>query len=333
MLNKALQPSVNDAFASDTFEWFCGRAGHMERWQYLDPVHKNDRVRGSELWKFWESVSGTGNMLHRQGRIISEQIEEMTRLTKPRHTLIDLGPGSLGAIERNTLPFVGAYGNDLRRYISVDVSKTVADDASNFISKIGLQSFAVYDDFFEEGLSLPTEGECVAVFMGGTIGNIEAPQNVENPISLMAARIRKLKKNLPAGTVIFIGLEATQDENLLYDDYDHPAHAEFEINLMHGIKRDLLADEDGFDPNGWKYAMKWWPDAHQFCHLAEVTKPQKFEMLGQKFEFNVGDQFVIDNSFKLPVLTMQLAAQMAGADYIQPFADNDGRMVIHALQF
>jgi uncharacterized SAM-dependent methyltransferase len=78
--------------------------------------------------------------------------------------------------------------------------------------------------------------------------------------------------------------------------------------------------------------MKWWPNSYQFCHLAEVTKPQKFTMLGQAFEFAVGDQLVIDNSFKFPVLAMQRATQMAGSHYIRPFADNDGRMVVHALR-
>jgi uncharacterized SAM-dependent methyltransferase len=332
MLNKAVQTSLHDAFAADTFEWFCGRAGHMERWQYLDPAFEGDVVRGSHLWTAWEAVSGKDNMLHRQGRIIGGQVNEMVALTKPRHTLIDLGPGSFAAISRNTMPFINAYGDDLGRYISVDVSQSIAEGARNFMAGKGMQSFSVNDDFFEEGLRLPYKGECVAVFMGGTIGNIEAAQNTDNAIGLMASRIQQLKHNLPAGTVIFIGLEATQDGDLLYADYDHAAHAEFEINMVHGIKRDLLANEDGFDPYGWKYAMKWWPNSYQFCHLAEVTKPQRFTMLGRDFEFAAGDQLVIDNSFKFPVLAMQRATQMAGSHYISPFADEDGRMVVHALK-
>lgn len=331
MLNRLSSTGLPATFVTDTFEWFCGRAGHMERWQYLDPAYEGDPTRGSELWKVWEEQSGQDNMLHRQGRIIAEQIDEMTRLTKPRHTLIDLGPGSAGAIQRNTMPFIDAYQGELQRYISVDISQTVADDARDFVAGHDLNAVAVHDDFFGDALHLPIIGQSVAVFMGGTIGNIEAPQNAPDAVSLMADRLRTLKRNLPAGTIIFIGLEATQDEAMLYGDYDHPAHAEFEINIMHGIKRDVLPNEDGFDPSGWKYAMKWWPDSYQFCHLAEVTKPQSFYMSGKRFDFAVGDQLVIDNSFKFPALAMQRAAQIASCDYIRPFADDDGRMVVHAL--
>lgn len=332
MLDKVSKAKLTDAFATDTFEWFSGRSGHMERWQYLDPIFEGDVVRGSQLWKQWEKVAGNDNMLHRQGRIIEENVQEMVALTKPRHTLIDLGPGSIAAVVRNTIPFIDTYGDDLKRYISVDVSQAIAEDAKDFMKTKGKSSFSFHDDFFEEGLNIPYKGKSVAIFMGGTIGNIEAPQNTPDTLALMSGRIRQLKHNLPAGTVIFIGLEATQDASILYGDYDHPAHAEFEINIMHGIKRDLLSQEDGFDPNSWRYAMKWWPDAYQFCHLAEATKPQRFEMLGKVFSFSAGDQLVIDNSFKLPVLAMQRATQMAGSKYIRPFADSDGRMVIHALQ-
>jgi hypothetical protein len=55
-------------------------------------------------------------------------------------------------------------------------------------------------------------------------------------------------------------------------------------------------------------------------------------MRGRDFAFEKGDQLVIDNSFKFPVLAMQRSAQMTGTRYIKPFADKDGRMVIHGLE-
>lgn len=333
MLHKLSQTDLNVTFATDCYKWFSGKAVDMGRWQYLDPAFVGDWVRGSQLWAQWEAVSGNDNMLHRQGRIIQERVEEMKALTKPRHTLIDLGPGSRQAFERNTVPYVDAYGEDLKHLISIDISSFAAEDIKEYMQSLYPEklSFSVNDDFLKGGLSLPTKGKCVAVFMGGTIGNIAAPQNTENAIELMAGRIRSLKYNLPAETVIFIGLESTQDADLLYGAYDHPAHAEFEVNLMHGIKRDVLPHEQGFNPDGWKYAMKWWPDAYQFCHLLEATRDQKFRLLGKDFSFAAGDQLVIDNSFKFPVLAMQRATQLAGSRYIRSFADQDGRMIVHAL--
>jgi uncharacterized SAM-dependent methyltransferase len=101
---------------------------------------------------------------------------------------------------------------------------------------------------------------------------------------------------------------------------------------MHAIKRDLLSEEDGFDPYAWKYSMKWYPEAHQFCHIAEATELQRFEMMGQDMRFAKGSQLIIDNSFKFPVLAMQRSAQLANTEYLKPFSDPEGRMVIHAIQ-
>lgn len=335
MFNKTAPKSLKDTFEADVFDWFSRtRAGHMEQYQYLEPTYANDPVRGSKLWNAWEAVAPEDNMLKRQGQIIEEQLQDMVAMTKPRRTLVDLGTGGLNAFIRNTIPFITAYEDDLDRIISVDVSKEAAHSPDVHLqsSHPELKFYGVQDDFLRSGLSLPLNGRTVVLFMGGTIGNIEADQKAPNPLELMAARIGQLKQNFPAGTVVFIGLEATQSEKILYGDYDHPAHAEFEINIMHGIKRDVLPDEDGFDPGGWKYAMKWWPESHQFCHLAEATCAQTFSMRGRDFVFEKGDQLVIDNSFKFPVLAMQRSAQMAGTRYIKPFADKDGRMVIHGLE-
>lgn len=172
----------------------------------------------------------------------------------------------------------------------------------------------------------------MALMMGGTIGNFEAEQNTKDTLSCMAARIKKLKTNLPEGSILLVGLEATQDPKCLYGDYDHPAHAEFEINIMHTIKRDVIPDVSGYNPYAWKYAMKWWPDAYQFCHIAEATQEQHFNIMGNDITFTVGTQLVVDNSFKLPVIAMQRATQLSGCEFIRTFSDNEARMVIHAIR-
>lgn len=336
MLNTPVQLQLRQAFASDSYAWFKElRHGHMEKWQYGEPQFTGDPVRGAKLWDIWEQVANQNpqNMLSRQGKIIKEHIGEMIALTKPRNTLLDLGPGGIAAVQRNTVPFIEGYGEDLSRYIAIDIANEAADDARDFIeTNSDLDAKALNDDFLKLGLQIPYDRQCVALFMGGTIGNFEAEPNTPDAIDLMAAQITKLKKVLPPGTVVFIGLELPKDAELLYADYDPPEHREFEINIMHGIKRDVLPDEDGFNPNAWKYSMQWYPEAHQFCHFAEATKEQKFSMFGERMEIPQGKRLLIDNSFKFPVLSMQRASQIAGVEYLQPFVDKDKRMAIHALQ-
>jgi uncharacterized SAM-dependent methyltransferase len=336
MLNLAPQIEIREAFEVDTYTWFNSiRHGHMEKWQYMEPQHEGDIVQASKLWDKWEQEASKGdNMLNRQGQIIKEQINDMAGLTKPCHTLIDLGPGGINAISKNTVPFIDGYKQELNNYIAIDVTEEAAVNASNYIQSINsnIKTHALHEDFLNTDLTISHEEKAIALIMGGTIGNIEAKPNTPDAIGLMANRITQLKRSLPDGTIILIGLEATQTPEILYGDYDHPAHAEFEINIMHAIKRDLLSEEDGFDPYAWKYSMKWYPEAHQFCHIAEATELQRFEMMGQDMRFAKGSQLIIDNSFKFPVLAMQRSAQLANTEYLKPFSDPEGRMVIHAIQ-
>ncbi len=336
MINLAPQIEIKEAFEVDTYTWFSGLLhGHMGKWQYIGANHKNDIVNADKLWDKWEQEASKGdNMLKRQGQIIKDQINEMIALTKPCNTLVDLGPGGLSAVTKNTIPFINGYKSDLQKFVAIDMSEEAATNAKNYIQSlnINIESYSIQDDFLESDLSIPHKGKVIALMMGGTIGNIAAQSNTPEAINLMAHRLSQLKNSLPNNTLIFIGLEATQNVDTLYKSYDHPAHAEFEINIMHAIKRDLLPEQDGFDPYAWKYSMQWYPDAHQFCHIAEATELQRFDMMGQEMRFTKGSKLIIDNSFKFPVLAMQRAAQKANTKYLKPFSDSEGRMVIHAIQ-
>ncbi|MEZ5902069.1 MAG: L-histidine N(alpha)-methyltransferase [Alphaproteobacteria bacterium] len=338
MLNTASELQLKHTFALDAYSWFKEkRFGHMEKWQYGEPKYEGDLVRGAKLWDVWERVANLNpdNMLTRQGRIIEEQIDDMISLTKPRNTLLDLGPGGIAAITRNTLPFVKGYGEELSHYVSIDISSEAANNGARFIetsSNSKIKSVSLNDDFMRLGLQIPYVGQSVALFMGGTIGNFEARPNTSEAIELMATQITKLKKILPPDTVVFIGLESTTSKKLLFSDYDHPEHAEFEINIMHGIKRDVLPDADGFDPHAWEYSMDWYPNSYQFCHFAKATSKQEFSMFGEDITIPKGKRLLIDNSFKFPILAMQRSAQIAKTEYVRPFVDRDSRMAIHALK-
>lgn len=336
MFNVKLKTGIKELFEVDTYAWFNGTLhGHMGKWQYMEPAYKGDPVNGAHLWDKWAREASKGdNMLKRQSHIIDKKIDDMIALTGQCKTLIDLGPGGEEAVINNTVPIVQAYGDVLKKYIPIDINEEFVQGAESVVksSNENIDCCGLHADFTNTGINICDEGKTVVFFNGGTIGNFEAAPNTPDAVNLMAGRISALKNSMPAGAIMFVGLEATQNVDLLYGDYDNPIHAAYEINMMHAIKRDLLSEEDGFDPYAWKYSMKWYPDAHQFCHIAEATELQRFEMWGQEMRFAKGAQLVIDNSFKFPVLAMQRAAQKAKTKYLKPFSDHDGRMVVHAIQ-
>lgn len=328
------QHKPENNFANDTLNWFLGHQhGHMGKWQYLEPKFAGDPCCGNQLWDIWENLSQEGNMLNRQKQIIKDSIKDMVALTGPVSTLIDLGPGGEHAVKSNTLPFVKNY-EELCFYTSIDMNQDFAAWSAEHVKRArpSISTRGINEDFYGDNIDLFSELSSTVLLFGGTIGNFQAEQNTPDAVALMASQIRKIKRKMPKDAFMFIGLEATQDPELLYGDYDHPAHAAYEINVMYGIKRDLIPDQTGFDPAAWKYSMAWWPESFQFCHIAEATEAQSFYMYGMKFDFPKGKQLVVDNSFKFPVLAMQRATQMAGANYLRPFADIDGRMVVHAVQ-
>lgn len=326
---------IKQALELDTYAWFSHQLhGHMGKWQYMEPEYKGDPVQGSALWDAWEQeASQTDNMLMRQSEIIKEQLNDITDCVGTVNNIIDLGPGGVTAVEKNTLPFIQIYKHDLKTYTAIDMAEESVANATSIAKKMipQIDIEAIHEDFYNSTSKFKT-GKTLALIMGGTIGNFEARPNTNKALSLMATKILQLKNSLPTNTTLLIGLEATQSAHLLYRDYDHLSHAQYEINLMHAIKRDLLTKEEGFDPYAWKYTMKWCPQSYQFCHIAEATELQIFELSGKYFRFPKGTQLVVDNSFKFPVLAMQRAAQLAKVKYLKPFSDDDGRMVIHAIQ-
>jgi uncharacterized SAM-dependent methyltransferase len=141
-----------------------------------------------------------------------------------------------------------------------------------------------------------------------------------------------LRKNLPYGGHLLIGLDANQNEHSLYESYDHPAHSVYEINVLFQIKRDLIPNQAGFKPHDWKYEMAWYPESHQFCHIAEALSDQQFTLAGKDYSIARGEQFVVDNSFKFPVGILQQAALMAGYKPKASFLDDEKRMALHLLE-
>ena len=72
MLNVSPQLQLRQAFSIDAYGWLKGlRHGHMGKWQYGEPLHETDPVRGAPLWDVWERVAKQheGNMLSRQGQV------------------------------------------------------------------------------------------------------------------------------------------------------------------------------------------------------------------------------------------------------------------------
>lgn len=333
-IQKSLPKTETKQFLEDTIAWFSRQNdGHMGKWQYCDPLYEGDPAQGSVLWREWAQADSAFYMLKSQTQLISRYANEIIKMTGPIDTIVDLGPGEVQAIQTNTLPFVDAAEEWMKTYVSIDLCESYANDAANIVSAHNpkIKTFPINQDFLLDRPYYPASPKVLGLCFGGIVGNYAGPQGVKDAIPKLVKELKLLRKNLPHGGHLLVGLDANQNEQSLYESYDHTAHAVYEINLMYQIKRDLVSEQTGFKPEAWKYEMAWYPNSYQFCHIAEALTDQQFTMAGKEYSISKGEQFVVDNSFKFPVGILQQAALMAGYTPKASFLDDDKRMALHLL--
>lgn len=325
----------NTPFFHDTLMWFKKKNdGHMGKWQYCDPKYDGDSAKGSILWEKWVKSPSSYYMLRSQACLIQKYAKAILNLTGPIDILIDLGPGEKEAVHSNTIPFVNNLTHSLKAYIPVDLCKSYVDDAKKIVRKAAPKAigFPHTHDFLNNIINYPKSPHTLALCFGGIIGNYAGTQRTQDFLPKLIGELEDIKRNLPLGGYIIIGLDANQDAFSLIDSYDHPFQAEFEINIMHRIKRDLFMHERGYNPNYWEYRVKWHANSFQICHLAHATKDQNFWMGNDYINIRAGEEFVIDNSFKFPVGIFQQAAIHAGYEPLASYLDDEKRMALHLLR-
>lgn len=319
-------------FLLDVMQWFSReRDGHMGKWQYFEPNYNGDPACGSDLWANWAKTDFY--MLQNQAYLIEENVNHIAGLTGSVHNIFDFGPGDKKAVYSNTMPFVEAYKNELRGYISVDICDRYAVEAASLVSDQykNVVPNPICKDFTAQ-LPVPKISKSIALCFGSIIGNYEGKQNSRNVFPKLINELKLIKQNLPSSSHIVIGLDGNNNENSLYESYDHEVHAAYEINVMHRIKRDLMPIEEGFMPDAWEYKMAWYPESYQFCHIAKSTADQSFYIGMQKFKIKKGDEFVVDNSYKFPAGVFQQASILAGYEPVASYQDSDKKMALHLLK-
>ncbi len=322
------------SFYKDTANWFNRKQdGHMGKWQYFLPKHAEDPARGALLWEEWAN-NPKFYMLEKQRKLIQKHAEDIGKIFPNVEKIVDLGPGDGKAFITNTIPFLDIYKSALKKYVAIDICSSFCKEATTICKEhvTGIDATGVCKDFTHKISDTNNDDIMMGLCFGGIVGNYESVQNNKNSISLLIKELLLIKQNFPVGSAIIFGLDANQNTASLYESYDDPVHAAYEINVLHRIKRDIMPEQKGFTPDGWQYKMRWYPNSYQFCHIAQVIKRQVFWLDGKEFVFEEGEELVVDNSFKFPVGIFQQAAIRAGYEPLASYLDDDKRMALHVLR-
>ncbi len=231
--------------------------------------------------------------------ILKARAEKLAARAPEGAALVELGSGSSvkTRLLLNALPQLSAY-------VPIDISAEHLNHAAGAVAGDyeALDVHPVVADF-TQGLALPDAYAAMPkllFFPGSTIGNFE----IEQSVALMA-RLRKLDNVV--GFVVGIDLVKRREMLLKAYDDSEGVTAQFNLNLLTRINRELGAD---FDLDGFRHKARW-KEAESRIEMHLVSRVnQQVTIAGETVHFAEGETIHTENSHKYtPARFGKLAAE------------------------
>jgi len=220
-------------------------------------------------------------------------------------TIIELGSGT--SDKTRTLLDAFHHAGQLRSFTPVDVSEATVIDAANMLAERydGLEVHALVGDFTRHLGHLPTEGERMVAFLGGTLGNFY----VEERHAFLGALADQLRE----GEWLLLGVDLVKSfERILraYND-DGGLTARFIKNSLTVLNRNLDAN---FDLDSFDYVPMWDGLEERVDMRLRSMEPQvvRIEALDIDVELGEGQELRVEISTKFR--PDRLAIELADAD-------------------
>ncbi len=160
-------------------------------------------------------------------------------------------------------------------------------------------------------------GTTLGLYIGSSIGNF-APEEARTIL-------RNLRGQLQSGDALLLGVDMVKDEPTLvaaYDDSDGVT-AEFNLNMLHRLNRELGAD---FDLARFRHRALWNPvESRVEMHL-ESTRDQYVRIAAANLDvfFAKGERIHTENSYKFTDASIRILLGDAGFDVEQTWTDKRG---------
>src|ERR1700733_13031021 len=157
-------------------------------------------------------------------------------------------------------------------------------------------------------------GTTLAMYIGSSIGNF-SPEEAR-------AILRNLRSQLRAGDALLLGTDMVKDEATLvraYDDRDGVT-AEFNLNILHRLNRELGAD---FDTSCFRHRARWNRAESRIEMHLESTRDQYVDIPAAQLnlEFAAFETIHTENSYKFTPSTLSALLDDAGFSIDQSWTD------------
>ena len=250
--------------------------------------------------------------------ILQHHLDDISNCIGSQCILVEPGSGSSEKV-RKLLDEVRPHA-----YVPMDISKEYLLSAAEQLAREypWLDIHATCIDFTKT-MTVPVhnnESRTVAFFPGSSIGNFE-PHN--------AVRFLKNIANIvgPSGGLL-IGVDLKKEPAVLNAAYNdiQGITAEFNLNLLHRINRELHANFDltKFEHHAFYNETK----SRIEMHLVSSER-QEININGEIFRFSTGDSIHTENSYKYSVAEFELLAKQAGLKLVNLWTDADNLFSVH----
>jgi L-histidine N-alpha-methyltransferase len=161
------------------------------------------------------------------------------------------------------------------------------------------------------------DGRTLGIYIGSSIGNF-TPQEARTIL-------RNLGAQLQSGDALLIGVDMVKDEPTLlaaYDDGDGVT-AEFNLNVLHRLNRELDAD---FDPTAFRHRVFWNPGQSRIEMHLESIREQHVRIAAAQLDVYFEERECIhtENSYKFTDATIRTLLRDGGFEVEQTWTDERG---------
>jgi L-histidine N-alpha-methyltransferase len=293
--------------------------GLTKPFKELPPKHNYDE-RGAEL--FDRICELPEYYQTRTERSILERYAGQIVAANGAVELVELGSGM--ATKTRVLLDAMHRAGTLARYVPLDVTETVVRDcAQELVDEYpGLRVHGVIGDFERHLDRVPeAAGPRIVAFLGGTVGNF-APGSRRRFLRAVAALLGPDDR-------LLVGIDLVKDPLVLEAAYDDAqgVTAEFNLNLLHVLNRELDAD---FDPELFRHVAMFDRRNEWIEMRLRATEPQNVAIgaLDLEIEFAEGEELRTEISAKFTRARLDADLAAAGLVLADWLTDDDEQFAL-----
>lgn len=220
-------------------------------------------------------------------------------------TLVELGSGTS---EKTRILLDALHGSGrLRAFVPFDVSEQTLRDAAAAVAAEypEVAVHAIVADFDQHLAEIPSGGDRMVAFLGGTIGNFAPPQR--------KAFFAEVAAILRPGETFLLGTDLVKDVARLESAYDDAAGvtAEFNRNVLHVVNQELGAD---FDVAAFHHVARYDTTEDWIEMLLEATRAMTVTIpaLDLTVDFDRGERMRTEISAKFRQAGLTAELESAG---------------------